>query len=286
MKRLFLKLILRVVFLGLSLFLAAGIALWLTLPDVTALTNRKATLTIPVRDWKGREHSFLLGPKNPAWTPLKEVPVTMKWAVIVAEDANFFEHQGIDIDAMKEALKYDLQHKRLARGASTITQQLAKNIYLSREKSLLRKAREILLATSIERKLTKGRILELYLNLVELGPLVHGIGHGARYHFAKPASELTPAECATLAAILPGPRVAYNPQIKPLKVRKRAARILTLLRGRHILSDREYSLALAQLEGRPVDPEEPKMEDNGDKLEAPDLREEPESPAGEKSSKG
>ena len=254
MRRLLLKLILKIVSLLLSLAIVCGLGLWLTLPDITGLSNRRATMTIPVRDWKGKEHKFLLGPKNPRWTPLSQVPEELKWAVIVAEDANFFEHQGIDVHALKEALKYDLQHKRLARGASTITQQLAKNVYLSREKTLVRKAREILLATQIERQLTKGRILELYLNVVELGPLVYGVGHGAWHHFSKPVSELNPAECATLAAILPGPRVAYNPDLKPQKVRKRSARILRLLRGRRILTDWEYEVALAQLEGRPVEP--------------------------------
>ena len=272
MRRLFLKLIRRAFLLGLALLVAGGMAFWLTLPDITSLTHRKTTLTVPVRDWKGQQHNFLLGPKNPDWTPLQQIPEAMKWAVIVAEDANFFEHQGIDITALKEALKYDLQHKRLARGASTITQQLAKNVFLSREKTLVRKVREILLAISIEQQLTKGRILELYLNMVELGPLVHGIGHGSRYHFSKPAAQLNPAECATLAAILPGPRVAYNPQFKPLKVRKRATRILRLLHGRRILTDWEYTLALAQLEGRSPEPEEPLIQDNGEK-DALDFRE-------------
>jgi monofunctional glycosyltransferase len=282
MRRRLLKLILRAVSLGMSLSIVCGLGLWLTLPDISALSSRKATLTLPVRDWKGKEHKFLLGPKNPRWTPLGKVPEALKWAVIVAEDANFFEHQGIDVPALKEALKYDLQHKRLARGASTITQQLAKNVYLSREKTLVRKAREILLAARIEQKLSKGRILELYLNVVELGPLVYGIGHGAQHHFNKPVSQLTPAECATLAAILPGPRVAYNPQLKPAKVRKRAARILRLLRGRRVLTDFDFALAMAELGGRPPEPEETALRDVEAQLEEPDVREEPESMPGGK----
>jgi monofunctional biosynthetic peptidoglycan transglycosylase len=232
------------------------LAVWryLSLPDVAVLKDRRATLTIPVRDWQGREHPFLLGPKNRDWVSLGSLPEAMKWAVIVAEDANFYEHQGVDLQAMKDALKYDLEQKRLARGASTITQQLAKNVFLSRQKSLLRKAEEIILAQRIERELSKGRILELYLNVVELGPLVHGVGEGARYHFHKPAAALTPAECAFLAAILPGPRVAYNPKLKAEKVRHRAVRILRLLAGRGILSDAEHATALALLAGRSAIP--------------------------------
>jgi monofunctional glycosyltransferase len=225
---------------------ATGLVFW-SLPDVTPLRDRRATLTIEVRDWQGQEHPFRLGPQNRYWTPIDNIPAELKWAVIVAEDASFYEHKGIDTQALREALEYNLEQKRLARGASTITQQLAKNVFLSREKSLWRKLREILLAWRLERELTKGRILELYLNVVELGPNVYGVGHGARHFFGKTPGEMTPAECALLAAILPGPRVAYNPQLKPEKVRQRAARILNLLKGRRILDEAQYTRELAQL---------------------------------------
>jgi monofunctional biosynthetic peptidoglycan transglycosylase len=245
---------------------AAGLVLW-SLPDVTPLKDRRTTLTIEVRDWQGKEHSFRLGPQNRYWTPLDGFPAEMKWSVIVAEDAGFYEHEGIDVTALREALKYNLEKKRLARGASTLTQQLAKNVFLSREKSLWRKLREFLLARDMERELTKGRILELYLNVVELGPRVYGVGHGARHFFGKTAGELTPAECAFLAAILPGPRVAFNPQLKPEKVRRRAARILNLLQRRSILDEEQYARALAQLPvllglAPPVEPPLPEPEDS------------------------
>lgn len=233
---------------ALLLLLAAAATLVLgTLPDVTPLKDPRTTLTIEVRDWQGMEHPFQLGPQNRYWTPLDDIPAEMKWAVIVAEDASFYQHQGIDVPALREALRYNLEQKRMARGASTITQQLAKNVFLSREKSLWRKLREFLLARRMERELSKGRILELYLNVVELGPLVHGVGHGARHFFAKTPEEMTPAECALLAAILPGPRVAYNPQLKPQKVQRRAARLLKLLEGRNILDRTQYARALEEL---------------------------------------
>jgi monofunctional glycosyltransferase len=233
---------------GLLLLLAAagGVLFW-SLPDVTPLKNRQATITIEVRDWHGQEHPFQLGPQNRYWSPLEDIPAEMKWAVIVAEDATFYQHQGIDLPALREAFKYNLEQKRLARGASTISQQLAKNVFLSREKSLWRKSREFLLALRLEGELSKGRILELYLNVVELGPQVHGVGHGARHFFGKTPAELSPAECALLAAILPGPRVAYNPQLKPEKVRRRGARILLLLHGRKVLDPVQYSRALEEL---------------------------------------
>ena len=246
-RRLYLRRLLALTALSVSLLGAALALVFWTLPDVIPLKERRATLTIEVRDWQGGEHPFLLGPRNRYWTPLESIPEEMKWAVIVAEDAGFYEHQGIDVPALREALKYNLEQKRMARGASTITQQLAKNVFLSREKSLWRKLREFLLAREMEQELSKGRILELYLNVVELGPMVHGVGHGSRHFFGKTPEEMSPAECSLLAAILPGPRVVYNPQLKPQKVQRRAARLLKLLEGRNILDQSQYASALEEL---------------------------------------
>jgi membrane peptidoglycan carboxypeptidase len=168
----------------------------------------------------------------------------MKWAVILAEDANFYKHEGFDVKAIKAAIKYDLEKKSLKRGASTITQQTAKNLFLSREKTITRKVKEVYLAWRMEQELTKGRIIELYLNVVELGPMVYGIGHGSRYYFGKPASALSPRECAFLAAMLPGPRMAYNPYKNLGKVVKRSDMILKLLRQNGVLTDGEYQASV------------------------------------------
>lgn len=223
-----------------------GMVFW-GLPDVRVLKDRQATLSIMVPDWQGEMHPFVVGPKNPFWAALETFPVELKWAVIVAEDANFYEHSGVDVKAVKEALKYDLKHKRLQYGASTITQQLAKNLYLSRDKSLLRKLRELVIAKRLEKELTKGRILELYMNVVELGPLVYGFGHGARYHFGTSVGNLSPAEGAFLVAVLPGPRQAFNPETRFAKVQQRAGRLLKLLAQRKILDETELADALVQL---------------------------------------
>ena len=222
-----------------------GAALY-RLPSVSALADRTMNMTIQVRDWQGKLHPFVVGPRNPWWTPSDSIPSEMEWAVIVAEDANFYRHEGIDVKAIKDAVKYDLEKKRLARGASTITQQTAKNIFLSREKSINRKIKELYLAKRMEQVLTKGRILELYLNIVELGPMVYGIGHGSRYYFDKPASALTPRECAFLAAMLPGPQKVYNPYRHLDRVLKRSDMLLRLLRDKGVLTEREYRHALAE----------------------------------------
>jgi len=222
-----------------------GISL-MFLPPVTELADRKMNMTIQVKDWKGNYQPLVVGPKGRYWTPSGSIPAEMKWAVIVAEDSRFYKHEGIDVKALKKAIKYDLEKKSFARGASTITQQVAKNLFLTREKSITRKVKELILARRMEQELTKGRIIELYLNVVELGPMVYGIGHGARYYFGKPAAALTPRECAFLAAMLPGPRVAYNPYKNLHRVMWRSDMILGLLRGKGVLSEDEYRLAIAE----------------------------------------
>jgi len=230
----------------LSLYLAyVAISLYL-MPPVSELGDRNTSLTIQVKDWHGDFHPLVVGPGNRYWTPSESIPPEMKWAVILAEDASFYKHEGVDVKAIKNAIKYDLEKKSFARGASTITQQVAKNLYLSREKTLTRKVKELYLAKRMEQELTKGRIIELYLNVIELGPMVYGIGHGAQYYFGKDASALTPRECAFLAAMLPGPRLAYNPYKNLGRVLKRSNMILRLLVGKGVLSRAEYRLALAE----------------------------------------
>jgi monofunctional glycosyltransferase len=236
------------VILGIIVLYAGYIGISLIfLPSVADLANRKYSMVIQVKDWKGQYHPFTVGPKNRNWTPSGSIPPEMKWAVVVAEDSRFYKHEGIDVKAIKNAVKYDLEKKSFARGASTITQQVAKNIFLSREKSVSRKIKEIILAMRMEQELTKGRIIELYLNVIELGPMVYGIGHGAQYYFGKPAGALTPRESAFLAAMLPGPRVAYNPYNNLSRVLKRSDMILRLLRGKGVLSEDEYRQALAEV---------------------------------------
>ena len=223
-----------------------AVVVW-RLPSVKRLADPEMNLTIQVKDWKGNSHPLVVGPQNRYWTRSDEIPPEMKWSVVVAEDANFYQHEGIDLKAMKNALKYDLEKRRFARGASTITQQVAKNLFLTREKTLTRKLEEIILAKRMEHELSKGRILELYLGVVELGPMVYGVGHGAQYYFGKRASDLTPRECAFLAAMLPGPQVVFNPYKHLSRVLKRSDMILGQLHDKGVLSGEEYRQALAEV---------------------------------------
>ena len=145
--------------------------------------------------------------------------------MIVAEDARFFSHEGFDWEGIKNAALQNLEAGKLHRGGSTITQQLAKNLYLSTDKNVLRKIREAMIARTLEHELSKRRILELYLNVVEWGHHVYGAEAASRHHFRKSARALTRDEAALLATILPAPRSHDPIQMTP-KLEKRLQHIL------------------------------------------------------------
>ena len=140
------------------------------------------------------------------WVPLSRVsPYVMK-AVIIAEDDKFWSHEGFDFEAMQKALEKVIKKKKFKVGGSTISQQLAKNLYLSPAKNPVRKLKEAILTWRIERQLSKRRIMEIYLNVTEWGDGVFGIEAAARKHYGKSAAALTAREAATLAAVIPNPR--------------------------------------------------------------------------------
>jgi hypothetical protein len=144
--------------------------------------------------------------KSPSWRALDSLPPTLVRAFLVAEDGRFFVHHGFDVDRIGHALAADLDAGRFDRGASTITQQVAKNLWTGGERTLGRKLEEAVLTWRLEQVLDKHRILELYLNLVELGPGVYGIQDASERYFGKVPEELSPDEAAQLAALLPAPR--------------------------------------------------------------------------------
>ncbi|MBN1337330.1 MAG: transglycosylase domain-containing protein [Deltaproteobacteria bacterium] len=150
------------------------------------------------------------GEGTPGWIPLEAVSPHLVHAVLAAEDASFYAHRGYDPKALEEALDADLAALRVVRGGSTLTQQLAKNLFLDGEQTLARKVRELLLAVEMDRALGKQRVLELYLNVVEWGPGIHGLGAACQRTFLKDPSRLDPLEAAFLAALLPAPRAGYR----------------------------------------------------------------------------
>jgi monofunctional biosynthetic peptidoglycan transglycosylase len=139
------------------------------------------------------------------WVNFGDVPEMLIKAIRISEDANFYFHNGIDYDELKEAVKKNWAEGSYVRGGSTITQQLAKNLYLSTEKSLLRKIREYFIARRLESTLSKQRIFDLYLNVIEFGPGIFGVEAAARYYFNKNVSNLNLEEIIRLTAIIPRP---------------------------------------------------------------------------------
>lgn len=157
--------------------------------------------------------------------PLSQIAPDMQRAVVAAEDARFWEHDGVDWDAMRGALEKNWEKGQVKVGGSTITQQLAKNLYLSPARTPWRKLRELVIARRLERELSKRRILELYLNLIEFGPRTFGVEAASRRYMGKSARELSREQAATLAAVIPSPRI-YDPVRYPDRVARRAQRIL------------------------------------------------------------
>src|SRR6185436_15673841 len=166
-----------------------------------------------------------------SYTPVSYSRISpyLRRAALVAEDNEFYEHGGVDVNAMKEALQRDWQRKRITNGGSTITQQLAKNLYLSPSRNPLRKVQEYFIARSLERHLSKKRILELYLNVVEMGERVYGAEAASRFYFQHSAAALTPQQAALLAGCLPNPRV-MTPAAPNKRLRARQRMILSRMR--------------------------------------------------------
>lgn len=204
------------------------------------------------------------------WIPIGKIPKYVLDCIVVAEDGTFYEHGGIDWFEVQESLEKNLEEGRAARGASTITQQLAKNLFLSTSKDPLRKLREVIITVLMERTLQKRRILELYVNLIEWGRGVFGIEAAARTYFGKSAAALSLDEAARLAAVIPSP-LRHRPDTDSRYVLRRKAIVL----GR--LTARRQAPVLEQ-EEEPSSPTEPLPQDR-DTAVPPVPQEEPSVPA-------
>lgn len=223
------RLVLRVLLAFLGGACLAVIIFFTTLPDVLPLrTGFPKTTAFMER----RKAALARAGENTRieWVPvpLSGISPRLALAVVRAEDARFYEHRGVDWEAVRGALEKDWGGKNLRHGASTITQQLAKNLYLSPRRTPWRKLREWAIARRLENALPKRRILELYLNVVELGLRTFGVEAASRRYFGKPASGLSDLEAATLAAVIPSPRL-YDPVRHPQRVARRARQILRFM---------------------------------------------------------
>jgi monofunctional glycosyltransferase len=203
----------------LLLFVVLGLlSAWLvweavTWPDVAALADDRPRTTAFIEKYRGWG---ILGPKKEVewkWVSYSRISSNLKRAVIVSEDIRFFSHEGFDEKEIQAALEDAWEDKELPRGASTITQQLAKNLWLSASYNPLRKVKEAILTRQLENNLSKRRILELYLNVAEFGRGIYGAEAAARHYYGKSARSLSERQAAELAASLPRPR-SWHPGVK------------------------------------------------------------------------
>ncbi len=188
-----------------------NIIYYFVFPDISRLRkeNPEKTSFMKCREkeWHKQGRKVKIKQK---WTPLSSIsPYAIK-AVLIGEDDKFWRHKGFDFEAIEKAVEKDIKQKKFKVGGSTISQQLAKNLYLSPSKNPLRKIKEAVLTWRIEKSLSKKRILELYLNVAEWGEGIFGIGAASYHYYGKPASALNPEEAARLASVLPNPG-KYNP---------------------------------------------------------------------------
>ncbi|GAB6268627.1 MAG: monofunctional biosynthetic peptidoglycan transglycosylase [Smithella sp.] len=204
---LFQKRIISIILVLILTYFVVDVGRYFVYPDVASLKKScpQKTAFMKYREKVWQEKGVKRKITN-IWAPLSRVSPYVMRAVIIAEDDKFWSHEGFDFEAMQKALEKDIKKKKFKAGGSTISQQLAKNLYLSPSKNPIRKLKEAILTWRLERNLSKRRIMELYLNVAEWGDGIYGIEAAARKHYGKSAAGLTAREAAVLAAVIPNPR--------------------------------------------------------------------------------
>lgn len=219
----------------------AGIGFCFLYPDISKLKKENPVKTSFMKEreeeWRERGKTIIIKQR---WIPLHSISRYLVKAVLIAEDDKFYQHEGFDFEAIQKAIEKDIKQKKIKFGGSTISQQLAKNLYLSSSKNLLRKLVEAFLTWRIETTLSKKRILELYLNVAEWGEGIFGIETASLHYYGKRAADLTPDEAARLASVLPNPR-KYNPAGSSRYVENRSRTIYNIMVRRGIVTE-EYEV--------------------------------------------
>jgi penicillin-binding protein 1A len=225
----------------------AGVVFVLTypnLPSLEVLTDYRPK--IPLRVYTADNYLIgEFGEERRAVVRIEEVPEVMKQAILSAEDERFYQHSGVDTLGVLRAAFYNLLGARKRQGASTTTQQVARNFFLSAEKTYTRKIYEVLLSLKIEHNLSKNQILELYINQIFLGQRAYGFGAAAQIYFGKPLKELTVAEAAMLAGLPKAPS-AYNPVVNPKRARLRQQYVLRRMHELDYIDAKQHEEALKQ----------------------------------------
>ena len=227
----------------------------LLMPDLSKLKkeNPKKTALMEYREKASKEKRRAYRVYQ-SWVPFSKISPYLVKAVLIAEDDKFWKHEGFDYEAIQKAIEKDLKARKFKAGGSTITQQLARNLYLSPEKSLVRKISEAVITWRMEKVLSKRRILELYLNVAEWGEGIFGVEAASRHYFGKPSFELAPEEAARLASVLPNPR-KYNPVGDQRYVINRSNLIYSIMIQRRIVIP-EYQEATGESESSPSEKSE------------------------------
>ena len=225
------------------LLLLAGL-IYFSLPDVQDLKkhNPKTTSFIEMRKQQAQKAGKKLRIRQ-RWVRFSSIPKHFKQAVRITEDASFYRHEGVDFDELKESIKKDFKSGKLKRGGSTITQQLAKNLYLSSEKSFIRKIKEYLIARRLEEALSKNRIFHIYLNVIEFGRGIFGVQAASRYYFGCNVADLSLEQMIRLAAIIPRP-LRTNPKKNSRWLLWKSKWILKKLKKYKYISEQEYQQVL------------------------------------------
>lgn len=216
----------RVIIAAVAFTLTVLFAIYATQPDVRPLARQNPETTAFI-ELRARQAAASGKPPKlqRRWAPFSRISPNLQRAVLVTEDAAFYSHHGVDVDEFRKSMEVNLDRLSFARGGSTITQQLAKNLYLSPTKDPLRKYRELLIARSLEAALTKQRILELYLNVIEWGDRIYGADAAARAYFGVSAGGLSVEQSALLAGAIANPRV-MRPEAPSRRLRARQRMIL------------------------------------------------------------
>lgn len=220
-----------------SILIVVGFVVFnLIYPNISRLNKenpeKTAMMKFREKEWEREGKRYKI---TQIWVPYSAISPYLVKAVLIAEDDKFWGHEGFDYEAMRKAIERDIKEKKFKFGGSTISQQLAKNLYLSPSKTPIRKIREAVLTWRIERILSKKRILEIYLNVVEWGDKgIFGIEAASRHYYGKPASMLLPEEAARLASVLPNPR-RYNPLDNSRYVVRRSSLIYNIMMKRGVI---------------------------------------------------
>lgn len=215
--------------------LTAHVGYYAFYPDISALKSEIPKRTA-LMEYREAQHQKKKKPYkiSQRWAPLKDISPYLRHAVVIAEDDKFWAHGGFDFASIYSAVETDIKEKRFKFGASTISQQLVKNLYLSPSKNPMRKLKEAVLTVRLERGIKKDRILELYLNVVEWGDGIYGAEAASRHYFDKQAIDLSPMESCRLAVVLPSPK-RYDPLADTKFITERAEHICGIMKKRGLI---------------------------------------------------